>query len=55
VTRNTNQILVMSIAAIIGGVIGFIVGQFLLTPAILIPIGVVVGLAVSLPLVQKRT
>jgi uncharacterized membrane protein YoaK (UPF0700 family) len=54
VTRNSRQILVMSIASIIGGIIGFIVGQFVLSPAVLIPIGVVIGIAVSLPMVQKR-
>lgn len=54
VTRNTRQIMIMSIAAIIGGVLGFIIGQFVLTPTILIPIGVVVGLAASLPMAQKQ-
>jgi hypothetical protein len=53
-TRNTSQIMIMSIAAIVGGVLGFVVGQFFLSPTILIPIGVVIGLAVSLPMARKR-
>lgn len=53
-TRNTRQIMIMSIAAIVGGVLGFIIGQFVLTPTILIPIGVVIGLAISLPMAQKQ-
>jgi uncharacterized membrane protein len=54
VTRNTSQIMIMSIAAIVGGVLGFVVGQFFLSPTILIPIGVVIGLAVSLPMARKQ-
>jgi hypothetical protein len=54
VTRNNRQILIMSIASIIGGVLGFIVGQFVLTPTILIPIGVIIGIAVSLPMASKK-
>jgi uncharacterized membrane protein YoaK (UPF0700 family) len=54
VTRNSRQILVMSIAAILGGVLGFVIGQFVLNPTILIPIGVIIGIAVSLPVAQKK-
>ncbi len=53
-TRNSRQILIMSVLAIIGGVLGFIIGQFVLTPTILIPIGVVIGIAAGLPLARKR-
>ena len=48
------QILVMSVAAIIGGVIGGLCGLFVLNPGILIPIGVVIGIAVSLPMVNSK-
>ncbi len=42
------QILIMAAASIIGGIIGGVAGLYWLSPGILIPVGVVVGIAVGL-------
>jgi len=54
VTRNSKQVLVMSLGAVIGAVLGLILGQFIFTPAILIPIGLVCGIAASLSVAHKQ-
>lgn len=47
-TDNSRQVAIMSTAAVIGGILGFVAGLFVLSPTILIPIGVVVGVAIGL-------
>lgn len=47
-TPKKKPILIMAIASIIGGVVGYVAGLYWLSPGILIPIGVVVGIAVGL-------
>ncbi|MEV1294078.1 hypothetical protein [Pseudonocardia sp. NPDC049635] len=51
---NTKQILVMSLGAVIGGIVLGICGMWVLNPGIMIPIGVVIGLAVTMPMVRKK-
>jgi hypothetical protein len=52
--KNTNQVLIMSIGAVVGGLIGWLIGLWWLSPGILIPIGVVVGLAIGLSVANSR-
>ncbi|MEU3310039.1 hypothetical protein ACWGSK_27325 [Nocardiopsis sp. NPDC055551] len=51
--ENTKQIVVMSATSVAGGVIGGVAGLFVLGPHILIPIGVVIGIAVGLSLSKR--
>lgn len=47
------SILIMAVFSIIGGVIGYVAGRFWLSPGVLIPIGVVIGIAVGLAFVNR--
>ncbi|HYG84083.1 MAG TPA: hypothetical protein VD907_04340 [Verrucomicrobiae bacterium] len=52
--KNNNQVVVMSISAVLGGLIGWFVGTYWLSPAILIPIGVVIGIAVGMAATKAK-
>lgn len=51
---NSRQIMFMTVCSIAGGVVGGLAGMYWLQPAILIPIGVVVGLSIGLALGRRR-
>ncbi|MGJ6962602.1 hypothetical protein ACSDR0_11895 [Streptosporangium sp. G11] len=53
-SENSRQIMFMTVCSIAGGVIGGLAGMYWLQPAILIPIGVVVGLSIGLALGRRR-
>lgn len=41
-------IIVMAISSVIGGVVGYVAGLYWMSPGVLIPIGVVIGISVGL-------
>ncbi|MFD0773862.1 hypothetical protein ACFQZ2_07980 [Streptomonospora algeriensis] len=53
-TQGTRQIVIMSATSILGGVIGWIVGMYAIGAHILIPVGVVIGVAVGMSLSRHR-
>ncbi|WP_157036303.1 hypothetical protein [Streptomonospora alba] len=53
-SQGTRQIVIMSATSILGGVIGWVVGMYAIGAHILIPVGVVIGVAVGMSLSKHR-